>query len=372
MILDELREDIPALQKGAYFNFGAHGPSPRHVVAAADEAVRTHEYTVPVQEDPYEVAFAAYDETREQVASFLGATPEEIALTESTTAGITAVANAINWEPGDVVVRTDLEHPAGILPWQRLKEEGVEVRVVETEAGRIDEERFAEAVEDARLVCFSALTWTYGTVLPVAELVDIAHEAGTLALVDAVQVPGQRPLDVTDWGADIVTAAGHKWLLGVWGSGFLYVDSGVVGDLRPRAVGYRSVEEPMAAEFAFAPGARRFEIGSANLGPYAALREAIDTIESVGVERIADRIESLATQLVEGIPDDRLYSPAAPESGLVVFDVDDPQATVERLAERNIIVRAVPEPAGVRASVHAVNTEADVAQLLDALEPEWD
>jgi cysteine desulfurase/selenocysteine lyase len=370
--LTGLRNVTPALDSGRYFNYGAHGPSPRHVVAAAEDAVRAHEYTVPVHEDPYEVAFAAYDETRERIASFVGAAPEEIALTESTTAGITAVANALDWEPGDVVVRTDFEHPAGVLPWQRLEEEGVEVRVVETEDGRIDEDGFAEAVADAKLVCFSALTWTYGTVLPVSDLVDIAHEAGALVLVDAVQVPGQRPLDVTDWGADIVAAAGHKWLLGVWGSGFLYIDSDVVSDLRPRAVGYRSVEEPMAEEFAFAPGARRFEIGSANLGPYAALREAIDTIEGIGVGRIADSIEALTTHLVEGIPDDRLHSPAAPESGLVVIDVDDPQATVERLAERNIIVRAVPEPAGVRASVHAVNTEADVAQLLDALESEWD
>ncbi len=368
---EALRAAVPALQQGVYLNFGAHGPSPQHVVEAAIETQHAHEYTAPIADDPYEMAFGEYDRTRERVASFLGAAPEEIALTESTTAGITAVANAIDWQPGDVVVRTDLEHPAGILPWQRLEREGVEVRVVESENGHIDEAAFAEAVTDARLVCFSAVTWTHGSVLPVAELVDVAHEHGALALVDAVQVPGQRPIDVREWNADIVAAAGHKWLLGLWGSGFLYVDSEVVDTLQPRAVGYRSVETPTAPEFAFAAGARRFEIGSASLAPYAALREAIDTIETVGVSHIADRIETLVEQLVDSVPDEQLLSPATPETGLVTIAVDDPDATVERLAADDIIVRSVPGPDAVRASVHAVNTTADIQRLVDALEPEW-
>lgn len=368
---EALRATVPALQKGTYLNFGAHGPSPRHVVEAADSAQRRFEYEVPVQDDPYETAFREYDETRARIASFLGAEPAEIALTESTTAGITAVANAIDWQPGDVVVRTDLEHPGGILPWQRLEAEGVEVRVVESEDGRIDEAAFAEAVADARLVCFSAVTWTYGTQLSVATLVDIAHEHGTLALVDAVQVPGQQPLDVTEWNADIVAAAGHKWLLGLWGAGFLYVDSAVVDQLQPRTIGYRGVETPTAEQFTFAPGAQRFEVGSANLAPYVALREAIDTIDAVGVARIADSIETLVEQLIDGVPDERLLSPAEPETGLVTIAVDDADATVERLAAQDIVVRSVPEPDAIRASVHAVNTTADIERLVDALEPEW-
>jgi len=135
----ELRADIPALQDDVYLNFGAHGPSPRYVVEAAGEFQQSHEYDVPVQDDPYGAAFGEFERTRERLASFIGADTDEIALTESTTAGINAVGNAIDWQPGDVVVRTDAEHPAGILPWQRLEREGVDVRVVETEGGRIDE-----------------------------------------------------------------------------------------------------------------------------------------------------------------------------------------------------------------------------------------
>ncbi|MFC7095858.1 aminotransferase class V-fold PLP-dependent enzyme [Halobaculum marinum] len=367
----ELRADVPALQEGVYLNHGAHGPSPRYVVDAATAFLRDHEYDVPVHGDPYERAFAEFDRTRERVASFVGADPDEIALTESTTAGINAIAGSLDWGPGDVVVRTDLEHPAGVLPWERLEAEGVEVRVLGTENGRVDIDAYTDAVADADLVCFSAITWTHGTRLPVTELVDIAHEAGAFALVDAVQVPGQQPLDVTEWGADAVAAAGHKWLLGLWGGGFLYVNRDAAEALEPRTIGYRSVEKPTASPFTFAPGARRFEVGSANPAPHVALREAIDAVDEVGVGRIHDRIRDLARRLADGVPEERLHSPARPTTGLVTIGVDDPSATVARLAELGIVVRDLPHPEAIRASVHAVNTAQEVDRLLDALATEW-
>ncbi|MEE6210070.1 aminotransferase class V-fold PLP-dependent enzyme [Salarchaeum sp. III] len=372
MTPEDLRADIPALHEDVYLNFGAHGPSPTHVVDAATDFIRRHEYDATASADPYDRAFDAYDRMRERVADFVGADADEIALTESTAAGINAISNAIDWQSGDVVVRTDLEHPAGTLPWQRLEREGVEVRVVETENGRLDPDAFAAAVEDARLACFSAVTWTHGTRLPVADLVDIAHDAGALALVDAVQVPGHLPMDVEAWGADAVAAAGHKWLLGLWGGGFLYVDRDVADTLTPRIVGYRSVETPTAASYEFAVGARRFEVGSSNPAPHVALAAAVDTIAEIGVSELSERSRWLAGLLADGVPDDRLHSPATPESGLVTFGVADPERTVQRLAASGFVVRSLPKPNAVRASVHAVNTRAEIEGLLRALEPEWD
>jgi len=366
----ELRADVPALSDAAYFNFGAHGPSPRYVVEAAASFVEDHEFGSATT-DPYEYAFKTYDTVRERIAEFVGAEADEIALTESTTDGITRIAGAIDWEPGDVVVRTDLEHPAGILPWKRLEREGVEVRVVETEDGRVDREAYAEAVADARLVCFSAITWTHGTRLPVADLVEIADEAGAFTLVDAVQSPGHVPMDVSAWGADAVAAAGHKWVLGPWGAGFLYVDRDAAAELAPRAVGYRSVDDSSADEISYADGARRFEVGTATAAAHVGLVEALDAIDAIGLDAIEARIESLTDRLKDGIPDDRLLSPHEYETGLVTIDVDDPDATVERLAEEDIVVRSLPHPDAIRASVHAVCTESEVDRLVEALDAEW-
>lgn len=363
----ELRADVPALHEAAYLNFGAHGPSPEYVVDAVSEAVADHEFHSGT-DDPYATAFASYDRARERIAAFIGADPAEVALTESTTDGINRIATAIDFDPGDVVVRTDLEHPAGTLPWQQLEAEGVEVRVVETTDGRIDIDAYTEAVADAALVCFSAVTWTHGTRLPVSKLVDIANDAGAFSLVDAVQVPGQLPMDVHEWGADAVAAAGHKWLLGPWGAGFLYVARDTADTMTPDAVGYRSVTEPTAATLTYAPGAKRFEVGTTSPGPHAGVIEAIDAIESAGVTAIADRIETLTDRLKAGIDTDMLLSPQTHESGLVSIAVDEPEATVERLADEGIVIRSLPHPDAIRVSVHAVSTAAEIDSLLAALE----
>ncbi len=371
MTPEELRSDIPVLERCTYLNTGASGPSPRRVLETAVETQRAHEYDRHHEPGPYAAAGETLDAARERIASFLGVSERELALTESTTDGINRIATAIEFEAGDVVVRTDLEHPAGILPWERLEAHaGVEVRVVETDEGRIDREAYAEAVSGARLVCFSALTWTHGTVLPVRELVETARDAGAFTLVDGVQVPGQRPLSLPDWGADAVAGAGHKWLLSPFGSGFLYVREESIADLVPASVGFKSVREPYGA-YELSPDARRFEVGTTNVGTHAALAEATALLEAIGMGTVEARIERLTEELKERVPEGRLLSPRAFESGLVTVGVDDPEGAVERLGERDILVRTVPGVEGIRVSVHVFNATADIETLCAALAEEW-
>jgi selenocysteine lyase/cysteine desulfurase len=129
----------------------------------------------------------------------------------------------------------------------------------------------------------------------------------------------------------------------------------------------RYVVDAAADPFTFKPGAGRFEVGSANPAPHVALGEAIETVTAVGVDHIESRIHALASRLTAHVPSERLLSPATPESGLVTVDVDDPAQTVDRLADAGIVVRSLPEPPAVRASIHAVNTEREVDRLADTL-----
>ena len=366
MTPEELRADIPVCENDIYLNTGASGPASQRVVDAVSEFVAYHETEAPIGEGAYAAAFGALDGARETFAEFVNADTEEIALTESTADGISRVAAAIEWEEGDTVARTDMEHSAGILPWWNLQDEGVGVRIVPTEGGRLDMDAIEDAVKESRLLCLSSITWNYGTQLPIADVVDLAHDNDCLVLVDAVQTFGQRPLDVKEWGADFVVGASHKWLLGPWGAGVLYVDRSVAEELRPAQVGYRSVEDSGATEPAFNPGATRFEVGTTTPAPYVGAETAIEMIESVGFDTIQQRIERLTGRLKAGLGD-RLLSPEEYESGLVTFEADDPEATVERLEDEGIYVRTLPYPDAVRASVHVFNTAEDVDSLLDAL-----
>lgn len=363
---ETLRAECPAYESCCYLNTGASGPSPERVVEAVAGFERHHQYHAPCEEGPYTAAFDALAGAREAVASLLGADAEQIALTRGTVEGITHVAGAIDWEPGDVVVRTDLEHPAGELPWQHLRERaGIEIREWPTERGRLDLDAMPEMLADARLVCLSSLAWNYGTRLPVGEVVERAHEAGALVLVDAVQSVGQMPVDVTEWGADFVAASGHKWLLGPWGAGFLYVADPTAHE--PQRIGYFSVEmDGEEGAYEFRSTARRFELGTTAVGAYAGLETAIETMRAVGIDTVERRIDRLTDRLADGLGT-RLVSPPDARSGLVVFDAENPEALVDRLAEQDIQIRTLSDPHACRASVHAVNTAADVDKLLDAL-----
>jgi selenocysteine lyase/cysteine desulfurase len=121
----------------------------------------------------------------------------------------------------------------------------------------------------------------------------------------------------------------------------------------------------------FAPGARRFEVGSASPAPHVALREAIEVIDGVGVDRIATRIEGLVERLTDRVPSKRLLSPGSPESGLVTIAVPEPAGAVDRLGQTGITVRSLPGMDAVRASVHAVNTAAEMDALADGLACEF-
>ncbi|WP_181685486.1 aminotransferase class V-fold PLP-dependent enzyme [Halorhabdus salina] len=365
---EDLRAAMPVMSEVAYLNTGASSPAPRPVVEAMTDWLEYHNFEAPVEEGMYPHAWDSYEAVRETIAGFLGTSPETIGLTGSTAEGISVVASSIDWVPGDVIVRTDLEHPAGVLPFDRMADlHGVEVRTLETTDGRLDLDVLRDAVADARLLAMSSISWSHGTQLPVEEAVEIAHDAGARVLIDAVQSPGQRPVDLESWGADFVAGSGHKWLLGPWGAGFLYVAPDAIDTLTPRRIGYRGVEEPTGSPYEYKSGAARFELGTTSPAPHVGLAASIDLLESIGMDTVQARIERLTDRLKAGLGD-RLISPREYESGLVTFETDDPETTVERLAEAGVIVRSLPFPAGaVRASVHAYNTEEDVDRLLEAL-----
>ena len=364
MDFDDFRATIPATSEVTYLNTGSSSPSSVDVVESMQAFLERHGYESPAEEGMYQPVYEAFEETRRDVADFLNARPGEIALTQSTGDGVSRIANAIEWESGDTVVRTDLEHPTAVVPWNSLKHEhDLNLEVLETDAGHVDLDRLKETVEGARLVCVSSISRKYGRRLPISDITDIAHDAGAEVLVDAVQSVGQVPVDVTDWGADYVAAASHKWLVGPWGAGFLYVSADVIPELRPRHVSYRGVDRE-SPTLELHPDARRLEIGTTSAAPYVGLSTALERTTSVGVDAIERRIESLTTLLKDKLPESALMSPRSFESGLIALDDDTPERTVERLSTHDIKVKPISNPDGIRLSVHGFNTESEIEQFV--------
>lgn len=357
---EELRDDIPLLDEGVYLNTGASGPTPRCVRERMEEAREAH--AEAHADEPYGNESDVADETRETVASLLDAPSESVALTSNTTDGINTVADCFYWGTDDVIVTTELEHPAGVLPWERISEVyGADVRVVPTEKDgtRLDRNAYTDAVEDATLVCLSSVSW-YGVRLPVGELVDVAHDAGASVVVDAAQSVGAEGVDVSEWDADYVAAPAHKWLLGPWGAGFLYVADDAPVEAQTR-VGYKSAVEPNKSAV-LQDDARRFEVSTSSPALLAGTRAAAETIESVGLSTVEERVSRLVSRLEDGLGDRHLST----GGGLVCFDDPTPDETVERLKKEGIVVRSLPN-GDLRASVHVFNTDDDIERLLGSL-----
>lgn len=367
MQISDLRSDIPALEECIYLNYASHGPSPRQVVDHATSTVEYFEYNTCCI-NRADQALAKYECLREKLAEFIGANTCEIAFSESTTEGINKIANAFDWKPGDTVVRTDLEHQAGILPWEQLRRQGINVNVVETQNGCIDVEEFRDTIEDAKLVCFSALSHTLGSRLPVQRLGKIAADTGVFSLVDAVQLPGQQRIDVQEWNVDAVAAAGHKWMLSPQGSGFFYFNEDSIGEVVPNSIGPRGVESISGPEIHYRDGAPRFEIGSTSLAAHSGLGKSIEIINEIGIETIESRIRELAEFVKKKIPQPRLLSPQNFHSGIVTIKANTPTQVANTLEKDDILVEPLPRLQAIRISIHATTTWRDIHKFVNAID----
>src|SRR5262245_21690873 len=304
----------------AYCNTGTLGASPREVVDALADGTRKLETELAAW--PYFQAdgepltgYQPMAELRGAVGALIGATADEIALTQNATMGMSVLANGLDLAAGDEVLSTDHEHTGGICCWRlRAKRHGVVVKELPLGpalAGGPDAivKLFADAMTPkTRVLSFSHITSGLGILLPTRQLCSLARERGVLSVVDGAQAVGQILVNVKDLGCDAYAGSPHKWLLAPKGTGFLYVRK----DAQDRFW-------TMLASTVWDDrdkGAFRFmQYGTGSVPVADGLRAALRFVEGIGVDRIAKWDAMLTKRLRDGlakIPKARLASPADP------------------------------------------------------------
>lgn len=372
--LRSLREQIPALSDRVYLNTGTSGPVPLDVYEAEVELLRRFSYEGYSTPDVAAAYAQALHAARKAVAGLLHCDVSEVVLTHSTTDAIGIVAHGLEWQPGDEVITSDLEHSSGIAPWLHLARlYGVRVVYLRSEDGHLPAEAYARAItERTKLICVSHVSWATGTVLPVREICRLARDAGVLTLIDGAQSAGHIPVDLGTVDCDFYAVPGQKWLLGPEGTGALFVRRRALDRLNPTRIGWSSLADfdPEAQTLAYHPDARRFEGGTVHAPAFAGLAKAVGILQNVGLEAVfaqAVRLAGLARERLAALPHVHILSPAATPSGLLTFTVagTDPDQCVRRLwQEHRVIVRSIPPLGALRASFHAFNTEEDVEALV--------
>jgi L-cysteine/cystine lyase len=356
---DEGRALFPVLERYAYLNAGTLGPLAQPTLAAIEERARDDQELGRGGRAWFDGMLALRARVREKVARLVGAPPERVALTSSTTDGCNIVVAGLSLAPGDEVVTTNSEHPGLLLP---LHVSGAKVVVADVAGHATAEalERIASCVTPrTRLLALSHVLWTTGQVMPVEEL---KRETGLPLLLDGAQSVGAIPVDVGS--ADFYTVSGQKWLCGPEPVGALYVrDPDALRIALPSSWAHTAIEPD--GSFVAREGADRFDSGWIATHMLAGWDAALDTAPEWRFDRAAEMAAHCRTELTaagyETVGD-------APQATLVSFvPRRDPAETAAELYARGVILRDIPGTGWVRASCGWWNNEDDIHRLLTGL-----
>ncbi len=374
-----------------YLDSAATSQTPQPVIDALNRYY-THS-RASVHRGVYPLAVEAtelYEGARERIARWLGSSTEETIFTANATAGINLVAytwGRHNVHRGDLVVLTEMEHHSNIVPWQLLcQDREAELAYVPLqEDGRLDLEALYRLLERGpKLVGLAHVSNVLGTINPLAEIVERAHAAGAVVLVDGAQAVPQIPVDLRAIGADFYCWTGHK-AYGPTGIGVLHGRRELLEEMPPFIGGGHMIRTVAANESTWTDLPHKFEAGTSQIAEAIGLGAAVDWIEAVSIERIRGHEESLLTEALarlSEVPGLTIHGPLEPadRGALVSFSLEGahPHDIGEILGREGVCVRAghhCAQPLMRRLGVHATtrasfavhNSVQDVARLVDGL-----
>jgi selenocysteine lyase/cysteine desulfurase len=315
---------------------------------------------------PWDYWVERSEAARATFARLVNAQPEDVAVTTSLSAGVSALASAIDFGARPKVVISDYEFPTIGQIWHAQQLRGAEVHVVAPE-------RVEEAIDDrTAVVSVTAVCYRNGVRLPVEEIARIGHEHGALVLLDAYQAVGSYPLDVTQLGVDAVGAGVLKYLLGSAGLGFLWVRPGLARELVPTETGWfadTNIFEMNHRRYAPSETARRFQSGTPPIPAIYGGIAGMELMMEIGIAETRIHVNALNERLITGVDELRgtVVTPRDPErrGALVCIASTDSPQLVAALAEDGIVTSE--RDSNVRVSAHAYNVEDDVDAVLAAL-----
>jgi cysteine desulfurase / selenocysteine lyase len=393
-----IRADFPILSTTVhgkpliYLDSAATSQKPQVVIEAVDEFYR--EYNANVHRGIYEIgerATAAYEHARAQTAQFIGASdPHQVVFTRNATEAINLVSYSwgrSNIGRGDAIVLTEMEHHANLVPWQLLVQEkdGDLEFIPITDDGLLRLDVFEVLLRlKPKLVAFTHVSNTLGTINPVEDMTRMAHEAGALVLIDGAQAVPHVPVDVEAIGCDFYAFSGHK-MLAPTGSGALWARRELLEAMPPFLAGGEMIREVHLRRSDWNDIPWKFEAGTPDVAAAIGLGVAADYLRDLGMDSVREHERELVAYALETlrreIPGIELYGPSADQRGGVVpFNLPaiHPHDVAQVLDRFGIAVRAghhctmplherLDLAATTRASFNVYSTREDVDSLVAGL-----
>jgi cysteine desulfurase/selenocysteine lyase len=393
----QIRQQFPILQLNengqtlVYLDSGATSQKPQSVIDAVQnyysaENANVHRGVYGLSERATE----KYEGARDKVKQFLNAqASEEIVFVRGTTEAVNLVAQSWgrdNLKPGDEIIISEMEHHSNIVPWQMLRDQiGIKLSVLPiNDQGEISLETFKEMVsEQTKLVSIVHMSNALGTINPVKQMTEIAHNAGAIVMVDGAQATSHMQVDVQEIGCDFYATSGHK-MYGPTGIGVLYGRQELLQAMPPYQGGGDMIYSVTFEKTEYNVLPYKFEAGTPHISGAIGLAAAIDFLESIGLDNIAEREAELlqyATEKLSGIEGLQIIGQAANKGAVVGFVIEGvhPHDMATLLDQDGVAVRAghhcampvmqhFKVPATIRASFGIYNNLEDIDRLVNSIE----
>jgi cysteine desulfurase/selenocysteine lyase len=398
MDVESIRMDFPILKREVhpgvqlvYLDSTATTQKPIQVIQAMDNYYQSYNSNVHRGVHTLaEEATAGYEGARQRVAEFIhAASVKEIIYTRNTTESINLVA--LTWgrrylREDDLIILTEMEHHSNLVPWQILSaEKGIRLEFIPiTTDGLLELNVYRKLLEQKpKLVSFTHMSNVLGTINPAKEIIAMAHQAGALTLVDGAQSVPHFPVDVQNLDVDFLAFSGHK-ICGPTGIGILYGKYDLLNRMPPFLGGGEMIKRVLLRSFIPNELPHKFEAGTPAIAESIGLHAALDYIDKIGMDWIADHEREIITYALERlqeVPEVHVFGPDASHKGGVAaftFDGVHPHDVAQILDRYGIAVRAGHHcamplhekfniPATTRASFYLYNTTDDVDCLIEGL-----
>lgn len=394
------RSHFPALENRTYFNYGGQGVMCGASLDAITKNFRHIESLGCFSNAAGDWMMSEYDATKVAIAQEFQVSPTTITLTENTTVGCNIALWAVDWQQGDRLLLSDCEHPgiiAGAIQIQ--KRFGIEIDYFPLTNTRnsSSEGKDSESVVDllvqhlqpkTRMVMLSHICWNTGQVVPLKAISKACHDQNVLVAVDAAQSVGVLPLNLVDSTADFYAFTTHKWWCSPLGLGALYIRPEIFDEIEPVFVGWRGLTGKYPTSHnpivQWRKDGAKFEVASSTYALYEAMRIAIAHANSWGTQlqryqRIC-QLSKILWERLDALPHIDCIRQLPPESGLISFKVNQelaqsaiakkPHSLIAKQleSEHQILIRALPDPDCLRASVHYLTSIADIDRLVSIFE----
>jgi cysteine desulfurase/selenocysteine lyase len=374
------RQEWFEFEDATYLNLAGQSPMPKVSLRAIQSALEDKKH-------PHHRADSVFYEIpnriRANIARLIGGKPEEIAITTGASAGVIAVAYALDWKPGDEVITAAREFPLQYTIWKPMEERvGLKVKIVAPrDCFLTADDLIAAMTSNTRLVSVSLVRFDDGSLLDAKRLAAACHAQGALLLLDVSQCCGAIPINVSELGADFLICAGYKWLFGPFGTGFFWIKHELLSHVRPAPFYWMAVAgSDNFAKLNFADpkpadSAKRWdapEWASHFNFNLVGLDASLDFVLRIGPETVEQHNRRLIELMYERLPKDRCVpaSPldAAKRGPYGCFAARTPEKTAEiyhKLRNENVIVSL--REGNIRVSPHLYNTERDIDRLISVV-----